>query len=66
MHTYAPKNSTIIALYAFKAAIRNMGGMITQTAKIHARTWQQRFDAYVQQRQKRQGKLIGVPPEWTS
>jgi trehalose 6-phosphate phosphatase len=40
----------------FKAAILDLDGVITQTAKVHARAWKQLFDAYLKQREERDGE----------
>lgn len=35
---------------AIHAVILDMDGVVTQTAKLHARAWKQMFDAYLAQR----------------
>jgi trehalose 6-phosphate phosphatase len=41
----------------FQAAILDMDGVITQTAKLHAHAWKQMFDAYLKRREQREGVL---------
>jgi trehalose-phosphatase len=38
-----------------KAAILDMDGVITRTARVHARAWKQMFDEYLRQREDRDG-----------
>jgi alpha,alpha-trehalase len=40
---------------SFQAAILDMDGVITQTAKLHAHAWKQMFDAYLKRRKQREG-----------
>jgi len=40
----------------FHAAIFDMDGVITQTAKVHARAWKRMFDEYLQRRGEREGE----------
>ena len=37
--------------FNFKAAILDMDGVITQTAKLHAKAWKQMFDEFLEKRQ---------------
>ena len=46
-----------MALDKFHAAILAMDGVITQTAKLHARAWKQMFDAYLRRREEVAGEL---------
>ncbi|MER2998208.1 trehalose-phosphatase [Pontibacter populi] len=39
-----------------KALILDMDGVVTQTARLHAQAWKRMFDAYLQQRGKRENK----------
>src|SRR5919106_5088997 len=48
--------ATTMTRHAFNAAILDMDGVITQTAKLHARAWKQLFDAYLAQRAQREGE----------
>ena len=43
-------------LKGFHAAILDMDGVITQTAKVHARAWKRMFDQYLQRRSERTGE----------
>jgi trehalose-phosphatase len=38
-----------------KAVILDMDGVITQTADVHARSWKEMFDEYLEERSKREG-----------
>ena len=40
----------------FDAVILDLDGVVTQTARVHARAWKQMFDGYLQQRQERTGE----------
>lgn len=48
--------SLTIALEAFDAAVFDLDGVVTQTAKIHAAAWKELFDAYLQERAERFGE----------
>lgn len=47
----------IVNLQGFRAAILDMDGVITQTAKVHALAWKQMFNEYLQHRREREGEL---------
>ncbi|MBN2357654.1 beta-phosphoglucomutase family hydrolase [candidate division KSB1 bacterium] len=51
------KNNTI-SLKDVDALIFDLDGVITQTARIHAKAWQQMFEAYLKKRQERGEKLV--------
>ena len=40
----------------YRAAILDLDGVITQTAHLHAQAWKQMFDAYLQERDKRESE----------
>ncbi|PVY40810.1 HAD family hydrolase [Pontibacter virosus] len=40
-----------------KALIFDLDGVVTQTARVHAQAWKRMFDAYLQQRGEKDGKL---------
>jgi len=40
----------------YKAVILDLDGVITQTARLHAKAWKQMFDDYLHQRSQRQGE----------
>jgi beta-phosphoglucomutase-like phosphatase (HAD superfamily) len=43
-------------LKKFKAAILDLDGVITQTAKVHAKAWKRMFDEYLELRGEREGE----------
>ena len=44
--------------YSFDAAIFDLDGVITKTAKVHAEAWKQTFDEYLKLREKRDGEAF--------
>lgn len=45
-----------MAKYSFQAVIFDLDGVITRTAKIHAKAWKTVFDDYMRMREKRDGE----------
>jgi trehalose 6-phosphate phosphatase len=39
--------------HSFKAVILDLDGVITKTAKVHAKAWKQMFDEYLEYRKKK-------------
>lgn len=46
-------------LNQYKAALLDLDGVITQTARLHARAWKKIFDEFLQSRQARRGESLG-------
>lgn len=46
----------MINLQQFKAAVLDMDGVITQTAKVHARAWKLLFDEFLEEHNQREGE----------
>lgn len=48
----------------FKAAILDMDGVITQTAKLHAKAWKQMFDEFLEKREGKSFKPMTIEEDY--
>ena len=46
----------MVDIEKYKAAILDMDGVITRTAKIHAKAWKKMFDEYLQKKSSEENK----------
>lgn len=49
----------------FKAAIFDMDGVITQTAKLHAKAWKKMFDEFLEKREGKDYKPLNIEQDYT-
>ncbi len=52
----APGDDTSLRVEDFDAAIFDLDGVVTRTARVHAAAWKRLFDEYLSQRAEREGK----------
>lgn len=59
VHHYMPHNDLfqLIKEKHIKALIFDLDGVVTQTAKVHAKAWKRMFDAYLEKRGQRESKV---------
>lgn len=50
--------------HRFKAAILDMDGVITQTAKVHAEAWKKMFDAFLEKQQGKGYKPLSIEQDY--
>ena len=50
----------------FKAAVLDMDGVITQTAKLHAKAWKQMFDAFLEERKGKDYTPLSIEEDYTT
>src|SRR5215813_1804170 len=53
-----PKGTSVINRDRYDAVLFDLGGVITNTAKIHAACWKKMFDEYLQQRATQRGEAL--------
>ena len=51
--------------FTFKAAILDMDGVITQTARLHARAWKKMFDEFLEKRKGKNYKPLSIEKDYT-
>src|SRR5262245_55798973 len=51
-----PMTTTLCLPEGTRACLFDVDGVLTQTAKLHARAWKQMFDAYLRERSQRTGQ----------
>ena len=51
---------------SFKAAILDMDGVITQTARLHAKAWKEMFDAFLEKRKGNDYRPLSIEEDYTT
>ena len=54
--TIAEAKARTVSLTRFEAAIFDLDGVVTRTARVHAATWKRLFDDYLRERSERTGE----------
>ena len=51
---------------SFKAAVLDMDGVITQTARLHAKAWKQMFDAFLEKQEGKDFRPLSIKEDYTT